>query len=128
MIPSSTEVPAIGSWLTTVPLPVILIFRFKLLRIFFASDKVLSFKSGTVLEVLVSLDSEYNFIIEPSIKLLPFAGTWADTNSSSSPEITHSKPSSSNIFLASAIVLFVTSGRLIVSSLLVVVLLEDISK
>ena len=52
----------------------------------------------------------------PGIKEVPGFGTWSDTSlDSSSSDILHVKPDSSSIFLASAIVLFLTSTNVIVS-------------
>ena len=77
-------------------------------------------KSGTCLETRVFSVSVYSFIIEPFNNSEPFVGNCSVTISLEPAEVLTVKPAFSKVFLASATVLFVTLGRLIV-------LLEELS-
>ena len=86
MLPSSTEVPLIGSWFNMRPEdPRTFIFKFFSLSNCLACERVLFFKSGTETDTLASSFSVYNFIIESFDKLVPFFGTCSDTIALLSP-------------------------------------------
>ena len=113
-VPSWTEVFSIGSWLTTVPEPVILTFKFFSFKRAFTWDKFFPIRLGTWVEIRVSSDSVYSLTIEFFNKEEPFTGYWSFTISELLPEVLHTKPAFSKIFLASATVLLVTFGRVMV--------------
>lgn len=79
IVPSSTAVSTIILWLITVPEPSVVMFKLFAFAIFSAWAKVLSLKSGTFTETLVSFPSVYKTIIEPFGILDPGFGVWSVT-------------------------------------------------
>ena len=96
-----------------------MIFNFLSFKVLLALARLIPDKSGTVTDVLVELFSEYNITIESFATVVFGEGTWVETNVEFLSQFSEReviKPAFLSIFSASEIVLFVTSGTVILLS------------